>query len=122
MSNSVKFFLKILILLLYLIILLFLLENHYVAIGECAVRIYYHTIGRWDYILIPLVGIIMLFLSLYYIHISLKIRAVEVFIYTSIITFILICGNNILASRTEYWPEVYQVKSVEHIAPNKFAN
>lgn len=115
MNNSVKSAGKILILLVYLSIIMFILESHYVVMGECVARIYYYPLGIWDYILIPLVGLIMLFLSLYYIHISLKIRAIEVFIYTSIITFILICGNNILASRTEDWPEAYQVKSVEHM-------
>lgn len=107
MSNSVKVVLKLFILLAYIFIILFILENHYVAMGECAARIYYYPLSRWDYIFIPLVGIIMLFLSLYYIHISLKMRVVEVFIYVSIIIFTLICGNNILASRTIDWPEEY---------------
>lgn len=110
MSNSVKIILKIFSLLIYLIILLFILENHYVAIGECASRIYYYPLGRWDYILIPLVGIIMLSLSLYYIHISKRLQCIEVIIYTSIIIAILLWGNDILASRTIDWPETYHVE------------
>lgn len=49
-------------------------------------------------------------------------RVLEVLVYSSIIISTLIWGNDILASRTEDWPEVYKVKSVDYMYPNKFIN
>lgn len=122
MSNSVKIVAKSVILLIYIFIILSILESHYVIGNECAARVYYSPLGRWDYILIPLVGIIMLSISLYFIHTSLRMRVLEILLYSSIIISILICGNDILASRTEDWPETYKVKPIECITPNKFTN
>lgn len=107
MSNSVKVVLKSFILLAYIFIILSILENHYVAMGECAARIYYYPLSRWDYILIPLVGVILLSLSLCFIHASLKMRIIEGLLYSCIVITTLIWGNNILASPTIDWPEVY---------------
>lgn len=117
MSNSVKIILKIFSLLIYLIILLFILENHYVAIGECAARVYYYPLGRCDYLWIPLVGIVMLSISLYLIHTSKRLRIIEMFIYTIIIIITLLWGNDMLASRTVYWPDTYKVKSIDDLNP-----
>lgn len=122
MNNSVKSVVKILILLIYLTIIIFILESHYVAIGECAARIYYYPLGRWDYILRPLVGIILLSLSLSLIHTTIKMRIIEGILYSCIIIITIVCGNDIFASRMCDWPETYKVKSVELITPNKFLN
>lgn len=105
--------LKLFCLIFFLLAILFILENHYVAIGECAAWVYYYPLDRWDYVVIPLVGFVILSLSLYCIHTSLKMRVIEAFIYVSIIIFTLTCGNNILASRTIDWPEVYHVYHVQ---------
>ena len=78
--------------------------------GECAARIYYYPLGRWDYTLIPLVGIILLSLSLYFIHTSLKMKIIEGLLYSCIIITTLIFGNDILASRTIDWPDIYHVQ------------
>ena len=91
-------------------IIIFTLESHYVAMGECAARIYYYPLGRWDYFSIPLVGIITIALSLYFIRTSLRMRFIEVLVYSSIIITTLIWGNDILASRTEDWPNTYKVQ------------
>ena len=101
---------KVGILIVLLLIYLYILESHYVAMGECVARIYYYPLGRWDYILIPFVGIIMLSISLYFIHTSLKMRVLEMLVYSSIIITTLIWGNDILASRTEDWPDTYKVQ------------
>ncbi len=122
MSNSVKILVKSFILLVYIFIILSILESHYVIGGECAARVYYKPFIGWDYIKITLVGIIMLSISLYFIHTSLRMRGLEVLVYSSIIISTLIWGNDILASRTEDWPEVYKVKSVDYMYPNKFIN
>lgn len=112
MNYSVKYILKIFILLSYLTILLFTLEDHYIAIGECAAKIYYYPLDRQDYIMIPLWGIFMLSISLYFNRTSLKMRVVEVLLYSCIITITLICGNDILASRTIDWPDTYKVEKL----------
>lgn len=122
MKNSVKLSIKIFILMVYLITILFILESHYVAMGECAAWVYYYPLGRCDYLLIPLMGIVLLSISLYIIHTSKKLRIIEVFIYASIIIATLFWGNDILASRTVDWPETYKVKSIDYLNPNKFAN
>ena len=122
MNNSVKSVVKTLILLIYLTIIICILESHYVAMGECAARIYYYPLGRWDYILILLVGIILLSLSLSLIHSTIKMRIIEGILYSCIIIITIVCGNDIFASRTCDWPETYKVKSVELITPNKFLN
>ena len=106
----------------YLITILFILESHYVAMGECAAWVYYYPLVRCDYLLIPLMGIVLLSISLYIIHTSKKLRIIEVFIYASIIIATLFWGNDILASRTVDWPETYKVKSIDYLNPNKFAN
>lgn len=93
---------------------MFILESHYVAMGECAARIYYYPLGRCDYILIPLVGIILLFISLYFIKTSIKMRIIEGIMYSCIIVTTLIWGNDILASRTEDWPETYKVEKLRN--------
>ena len=112
MNSSVKLVVKILILLAYLTII-FILEIHYVAIGEYSAMVYYYPLGRWDYILIPLVGIILLSLSLRFIQTSLKMRVIEASVYTLIISVVLIFGNEILSSRTENRPDYYRVTTVK---------
>lgn len=72
MSNSVKFIIKTFILLVYLITQIIILGSHYVAIGECASRIYYYPLDRWDYILIISIGIIIYLLSIRFIRASFK--------------------------------------------------
>ncbi|WP_289647123.1 hypothetical protein [uncultured Muribaculum sp.] len=111
MSNSVKILVKSFILLVYIFVILSILESHYVAMGECAARIYYYPLGRWDYILIPLVGIILLSLSLYFIHTSPKMRIIEWLLYSCIIITTLIWGNDLLASPTIDWPDQYHPTS-----------
>ena len=113
MSNSIKYVTKVVILIVYILIIFFILHHHYVEAGECAARVYYIPLGRWDYILISLIGIIMLFLSRYIITTSKKFRALEILIYASLITATLILGNDILASRTIDWPETYKVKPLK---------
>lgn len=115
MSNKVKILVKSFILLVYIYIILCFLENHYVIGNECAARVYYKPLGRWDYFFIPLLGIIMLSLSRYFIRTSLKMIIIEALVYSSVIISTLIWGNDILASRTEYWPEKYQVKPLSKI-------
>lgn len=112
MRNSVKFVIKIFILMVYLIAVLLILESHYVAMGECVARVYYYPLGRYDYLLIPIVGIVLLSISLYLFPTSKcnKLWIIEVFIYTSIIIVTLFLGNDILASRIIDWPETYHVK------------
>lgn len=96
----------------YLIAALFILESHYVAMGECAARVYYYPLGRCDYLLIPLVGIVLLSISLYLIHTSKRLQFIEVIMYASIIMAILLWGNDILASRTVDWPDTYKVEKL----------
>ncbi len=50
----------------------------------------------------------MLSLSLYLLQCSKKLRAIEMFIYVSIIIAILMRSDNILASRTIDWPEIFK--------------
>ena len=80
MSNSIKYVTKVVILIVYILIIFFILHHHCVEAGECAARVYYIPLGRWDYILISLIGIIMLFLSRYIITTSKKFRALEILI------------------------------------------
>lgn len=54
----------------------------------------------------------MLSLSLYLLQCSKKLRAIEMFIYVSIIIAILMRSDNILASRTIDWPEIYKVEKL----------
>lgn len=96
----------------YLIAILFILESHYVAMGECAARVYYYPLGRCDYLLILLVGIVLLSISLYLIHTSQRLRIIEIFIYANIIIATLLWGNDILASRTVDWPDTYKVEKL----------
>lgn len=98
---------KIFWLIIFLLTIIFILYHHYVEAGECATIVYYYPLGRRDYILIPLIGIIMLSLSLYFIPVSKKFRVTEVFIYVSLILITIIRGNDLLASRTIDWPDKY---------------
>lgn len=81
-------------------------------VGDCAMRVYYYPLDRRDYILIIIIGIMMLSLSLYLLQCSKKLRAIEMFIYVSIIIAILMRSDNILASRTIDWPEIYKVEKL----------
>ena len=114
MSNSVKILVKSFILLVYIFIILYILKSHYVTEYECVARIYYYSLGRWEYILISIVGIIMLSISLYVIHTTRRMRVIEVLVYTLIISAVLIFGNEILSSRTENWPDYYRVTTVKN--------
>lgn len=121
MENSVKFVIKIFIIMVYLVAVLFILKSHYVAMGECVARVYYYPLGRCDYLLIPLVGIVLLSISLYIFHTSKRLRIIEVIMYAIIIITTLLWGNDILASRTVDWPDTYKVKSIDHLNSNKFS-
>ncbi len=110
MSSSIECITKIFILIVYLLTILFILYHHYVEVGECATRVYYYPLGRWDFFLIPLVGTVMLSISLYLIPDSIRLRIIEVFIYVSIIITTLLWGNDILASRTIDWPDTYHAQ------------
>lgn len=57
-------------------------------------RVYYYPLDRRDYILIIIIGIMMLSLSLYLLQCSKKLRAIEMFIYVSIIIAILMRSDN----------------------------
>lgn len=123
MRNLVKFVIKVFILIVYLIAILFILESHYVAMGECAARVYFYPLGRCDYLLIPLMGIALLSISLYLIPVSIRLRIIEVFIYASIIIATLLMGNDILASRTIDWPEKYKAQPiVKNVSINDAVN
>ncbi len=87
--------------------------SHYVALGDCAARVYYKPLDVTDYILFPIVGIACVFISLRYIRTNKAVRYIEVAIYSIIIMFILVFGNEILASRTIDWPETYQVAQIK---------
>lgn len=97
MSSSIKFITKIFILIVYIITILLILYHHYVEVGECATRVHYYPLGRWDYILIPLVGIIMLFLSMYITPASKVLKAIGITIYASLIIATLRWGNFLLS-------------------------
>lgn len=97
-----------------------ILSSHYVAFGECAARVYYKPLSVTDYILFPIVGIAFVFISLRYIRTNKAVRYIEVSIYSIIMMFILVFGNEILASRTIDWPETYQVQPIESVNTNKF--
>lgn len=112
MSNSIKCVTKVFIFIIYFFIILFILYHHYVEAGECAVRVYYYPLGIRDFILIPFVGIVMLSVSLYIFPVSKKLQLIEVFIYACIIITTLLCGKNILASRTINWPDSYKVSQI----------
>lgn len=86
--------------------------NHYVEVGECAARVYYKPLSVTDYILLPLVGIVLVSLSLRYIRTNKAVRYIEVSIYSIIIMLSLVYGNKILASRTIDWPETYSVQEL----------
>lgn len=86
--------------------------NHYVEVGECAARVYYKPLSVTDYILLPLVGIVLVSLSLRYIRTNKAVRYIEVSIYSIIIMLGLVYGNKILASRTIDWPETYSVQEL----------
>lgn len=107
MTNSVKCLIKESILSVYLIILFFILNNHYFEMGECAAIVYFHPLGCYDYILIPLVGIFMLSISWKLVPTHRFHRVIEALIYVSIIIFTIIWGNEILASITINWPHKY---------------
>ena len=110
MSSSIECITKIFILIVYLLTILFILYHHYAEVGECATRVYSYPLGRWDFFLIPLVGTVMLSISLYLIPDSIRLRIIEVFIYVSIIITTLLWGNDILASRTIDWPDTYHAQ------------
>lgn len=105
---------------LFIIVSYIIFMSHYVALGECAARVYYKPLDVTDYILFPIVGIACVFISLRYIRTNKAVRYIEVAIYSIIIMFILVFGNEILASRTIDWPETYQVQPIESVNTNKF--
>ncbi len=94
--------------------------SHYVALGECAARVYYEPLSIKDYILLPIVGITLVSISLRYIRTNKAVRYIEMSIYSIMIMFTLVFGNEILASRTIDWPETYQVQPIESVNTNKF--
>lgn len=94
--------------------------SHYVAFGECAARLYYKPLDVTDYILLLIVGIVLLSISLRYIRTNKAVRYIEVSIYSIIMMFILVFGNEILASRTIDWPETYKVQPLESVNTGKF--
>ena len=104
----------------YIIILAFILNSHYIEFGECAIRVYYCPLDRWNYVMIAFIGITMLISSLHYIRTNKYVRWLECSIYSTIIIITIVFGNSILASRTIDWPETYKVKPIERITPNKF--
>ena len=114
--------LKSCILITYLIILVFILNNHYVELGECALRVYYCSLDSWDYVMIAFIGISMLLSSFHYIRTNKYLGWLECSIYCTIIRMIIVFGNSILASRTIDWPETYKITPIECLTPNKFTN
>ena len=120
MNRTIRYIIKGCILVTYLIILAFVLNSHYIESGECAIRVYYCPLVRWDYAVIALIGITMLLSSLHYIRTNKYLRWLECSIYCTIIILTFVFGNSILASRTIDWPEPYKVKPIECITLNKF--
>lgn len=96
--------------------------SHYVEVGECVARVYYKPLNIADYILCPIVGIALVSISLRGIQTNKAIKYIEVSIYSFIIIFALVFGNEILALRTIDWPETYQVQSIETLNTDKFQN
>lgn len=96
--------------------------SHYVEVGECAARVYYKPLSVTDYILFPIVGIALVFISLRYIRTNKAVKYIEASIYIIIIILTLVFGNELLALRTIDWPETYQVQSIEILNTDKFQN
>ena len=114
MNRITQYIIKGCILITYLIILAYILNSHYIEYGECASRVYYYSLDRWDFVVIGVIGITILLSSLHYIRTNKYQRWLECSIYSSIIIITIVFGNSILASRTIDWPETYKVKPVEN--------
>ena len=113
MNRTIRYIIKGCILIAYLVILAFILNSHYIEFGECAIRVYYSPLDRWDYVMIAFTGIILLLSSLHLIRTNKYLRWLECSIYCSIIIITIVFGNSILASRTIDWPEPYKVEKLE---------
>ena len=112
MNRTIRYIIKVCILVTYLIILAFVLNSHYIESGECASRVYYYPLYRWDYVMIALIGITMLLSSLHYIRTNKYLRWLECSIYCSIIIITIVFGNSILASKTMDWPDKYKARNI----------
>lgn len=112
MNRIIRYMLKGCILITYLIILVFILNSHYIEFGECTIRVYYSPLDRWDYVMIALIGITMLLSSLRYIRANKYLRWLESSIYCTIIIITIVLGNSILASRTIEWPDKYAARNI----------
>ncbi len=111
---------KMCLMFLFIIVSYIIFISHYVELGECAARVYYKPLDVTDYILLLIVGFVLLSISLRYIQTNKAVRYIEVSIYSIIIIFTIVFGNEILASRTIDWPETYQVQPIESVNTNKF--
>ncbi len=119
--NKIKAYIaKMCLIFLFIIVSYIIFMSHYVAFGECAARLYYKPLDVTDYILLLIVGIVLLSISLRYIRTNKAVRYIEVSIYSIIMMFILVFGNEILASRTIDWPETYKVQPLESVNTGKF--
>lgn len=97
----------------FIILISLYLSRHYISFGECAARVYYMPLGVPDSIILPIAGIVLVFISLQYIRTNKAVKYIEASIHTIIIILTLVFGNEILALRTIGWPETYQVQSIE---------
>ena len=113
MKRTRRYMIKGCIIIAYIIILAFILNSHYIEFGECAVRVYYCPLDRWDYVMIAFIGITMLLSSLRYIRNNKYVIWLECSIYSTIIIITIVFGNSILASRTIEWPESYKVEKLK---------
>lgn len=113
---------KILIFAIYLCLCIYFLNTHYIEIGECAALVYYIPITLKGRLIFVLLGVtcagVTTYISL--IH-SNKYGAVVMELLLYIASTIIICcfSNDILGSRTIYWPHIYKVQpttilKVEH--------
>lgn len=104
-------------LLIYLIVVLYVFNSHYVAIGDCAVMEYYTPLEIWDKIAFIILGLIAFSCSyLIYSYTRCKIKhwilSLKLLIFVGSSIVFCTIGNEILGSRKVHWPEEYQVKPI----------
>lgn len=93
-------------------IIVFILNSHYVKMGECVSSVYYCPLDSWDSVIIALIGIIMLIFSIHFIGSNKYQKWLECSIYCSIIFITIVFGNSIIASRTIDWPDKYKARNI----------
>ena len=106
--------LPFIILAIGIILSLWLLDSRYVENGECAIITYYIPLGIYGKLMLFLTGCV--FFSFFFLLRRGKNKFLNLIVSMLYLTYfitITIYANEILESRTIYWPHEYHPKPIE---------